>query len=60
MEQNTSLSPYVYAIHRGVWRYVNLCVPVCGVQQTAGGAYEVAGGTDNWKRFNFVTIKLFK
>jgi len=45
-----------------VFWVVTLHWPVCGVRQTAGGAYEVTGGTENWKviYFNYVMVKLFK
>jgi len=54
--QTFNKSAVVQMVSCNMYRYsrwsVTLCVPVCGVRQTAGGACEVTGGTEqNWKWF---------
>jgi len=48
--QTFNKSAVVRMVSCNMYRYsrwsVTLCVPVCGVRQTAGGACEVTGGTE--------------
>jgi len=48
--QTFNKSAVVQMVSCNMYRYsrwsVTLCVPVCGVRQTAGGACEVTGGTE--------------